>query len=117
MLYYHNKHIGSLSDSMLFQLYCGFILPISDYCDTVWAPPTALLLKSMEWSWILASFVSHMSNDNGFVKVTLTEFCHFHTIVQNYTSSCMPQAIIINNEPSPYSSEGHIQSVSAKLNQ
>ena len=31
-----------LSDSILFQLYCGFILPIFDYCDTVWAPPIAL---------------------------------------------------------------------------
>ena len=31
-----------LSDSILFQLYCGFILPIFDYCDTVWAPLIAL---------------------------------------------------------------------------
>ena len=35
LLYCHNKHIGSLSDSMLFQLYRDFILPIFDYCDTV----------------------------------------------------------------------------------
>ena len=48
----------------------------------MWAPPTALLSKSMER--IHARFVSHMSNDTGFVKVTLTERCHFHTIVQVY---------------------------------
>ena len=33
---------------------------------------------------IHARFVSHMSNDVGFVKVTLTEHHHFHTIVQVY---------------------------------
>ena len=71
-----------LSESFLFQLYCGFILPIFDYCDTVWALLTALLWKSMER--ILARFVSHMGIDNGFVKVTLTECRHFHMIVQVY---------------------------------
>ena len=35
--------------------------------------------------YILSSrFVSHMSNDVGFAKVTLTERCRFHTIVQVY---------------------------------
>ena len=71
-----------LSHTILFQLYQGFILPIIDYYDTVWAPPTALLSKSMER--IHARFVSHMSNDVGFVKVTLTECRRFHTIVQVY---------------------------------
>ena len=46
------------------------------------APPIALLSQSMEQ--IHARFVSHMSNDTGFVKVTLTERCHFHMIVQVY---------------------------------
>ena len=68
--------------TILFQLDRGFILPIIDYCDTVWAPPTTLLSKSMEY--IHARFVSHMSNDVGFVKVTLTEHHRFHTIVQVY---------------------------------
>ena len=45
-------------------------------------PPTALLSKSMER--IHARFVSHMSNDVGFVKVTLTKHCRFHIIVQVY---------------------------------
>ena len=27
----------------LISIVCGFILPIFDYCDTVWAPPTAFL--------------------------------------------------------------------------
>ena len=48
----------------------------------MWAPPTALLSKSMER--IHARFVSHMSNDPGFVKVTLTECHHFHPIIQVY---------------------------------
>ena len=71
-----------LSDSLLFRLYHGFVLPIFDYCDTVWAPPTALLSKSMER--IHARFVSYKCNDVGFAKVTLAERRHFHTIVQVY---------------------------------
>ena len=48
----------------------------------MWAPPTTLLSKSMEQ--IHVRFVIHMSNATGFVKVTLTECCHFHMIVQLY---------------------------------
>ena len=70
----------ALYDSNLFQLYCGFILPILDYCDTVWASPSALLSKSAKQ--IHASFVCCMYNNIGFVKDTLTEYYHFHTIVQ-----------------------------------
>ena len=85
LLFCHNKHIiGSLSDSMLFQLHCGFIL---HYCDTVThcvGSSNCITFEIYGQEWILASFVSHMSNDNGFVKVTLTEFCHFHKIVQVY---------------------------------
>ena len=71
-----------LSDAILFQLYHSFILPVIDYCDVVWAPPTASLSKSMER--IHARFVGHMSNDTGFVKVTLAERRHFHSIIQVY---------------------------------
>ena len=48
------------------------VLPIFDYCDIVWAPPTALLSNFIER--IHARFVSHLCNDVGF-KVTLAE-CH-----------------------------------------
>ena len=72
-----------LSDAILFQLYRSFILPVIDY--------TATLSKSMER--IHARFVGHTSNDTGFVKVTLAERHHFHSIinyssVQNFTSAC-----------------------------
>ena len=53
--------LWSLSDSILFQLYCSFILPIFDYDDTVWAPPPALHSKSMEF--VHARFGSHICND------------------------------------------------------
>ena len=69
-----------LSDEILFKLYRGFILPIIDYCDTVWTPPTASLSKSLER--IHARFVSYMSDDASFVKVTLAQRRHFHTIIQ-----------------------------------
>ena len=42
----------------------------------------SLLSKSMEL--IHARFVSHMSNDVGFVKVTLAEHRHFQSFVQVY---------------------------------
>ena len=76
-------HLQPLTDTILFQLYRGFIVPMVNYC--AWhcvAPPTALLSKSIEW--IHARFVSHMSNDVGFVKVALAECHHFHAIVQVY---------------------------------
>ena len=76
------NRLRPLSGSILFRLYCGFILPIFDYCDTVWSPPTALLSKSMER--IHARFVGHMSGALSFVKATLAERRHFHTIVQVY---------------------------------
>ena len=63
------NRLRPLSGSILFRLYCGFILPIFDYCDTVWSPPTALLSKSMER--IHARFVGHMSGALSFVKATL----------------------------------------------
>ena len=47
----------------------------------MWAPPTALLSKSMER--IHARFVSHMSNDTGF-EITLTECYYFQMIIQVY---------------------------------
>ena len=37
-----------LPTSVLVTLYCGYILPICDYCDTVWSPSTAVLSKSLE---------------------------------------------------------------------
>ena len=49
---------------------------------TLCAPPTALLSKPV--GRIHARFVSHLSNDTDFVKVTLTEWCHYHMIVQVY---------------------------------
>ena len=41
-----------------------------------------LLSKSVEQRH--AGFISHMCNDIDFVKVTLAEHCHFHSIVQVY---------------------------------
>ena len=37
-----------LPTSVLVTLYCGYILPICDYCDTVWSPSTAVPSKSLE---------------------------------------------------------------------
>ena len=74
--------LQALSDSILFYLYYGFILPIFDYCDTVWMSPTALLSKSLER--IHARFVGHMNNVLSFVKATLVECRHFHALVQVY---------------------------------
>ena len=37
-----------LPNSLLATLYCGYIIQIFDYCDTVWSPPTAVLSKSLE---------------------------------------------------------------------
>ena len=46
-----------LPNSLLATLYCGYILPIFDYCNTVWSPPTAVLSKSLERSLHLPSVV------------------------------------------------------------
>ena len=82
------NHLRPLSGSILFRLYCGFILPIFDYCDTVWSPPTALLSKSMER--IHVRFVGHMSDVLSFVKATLAERRHFHIITKFYIFLYLP---------------------------
>ena len=72
---------------ILFQLYQGFTLPIIDYCDTIWIPPTALLSKSMDR--IHARFVSHMSNDVGLLRLpwqNATAFIQLFKCIKFYIS-------------------------------
>ena len=45
---YGLHRLKPLPNSLLATLYCGYILPIFDYCDTIWSPPTAVLSKCME---------------------------------------------------------------------
>ena len=73
-----------LPDSLLATLYCGYILPIFDYCDTVWSPPTAVLSKSLER--IHSHFAGSLSCIDGFVKLTLAERRRYHTAVQVFKS-------------------------------
>ena len=54
-------------NSLLATLYCGYILPIFDYCDTVW--------KSLEK--IHSYFVGYVPCIDGFVKLTLAECRRF----------------------------------------
>ena len=70
--------------SLLATLYCGYILPIFDYCDTVWNPPTAVLSRSLEK--IHSHFVGSLSRIDNFVKLTLVERRRFHTAVQVFKS-------------------------------
>ena len=73
-----------LPNSLLATLYCGYILPIFDYCDTVWSPPTAVLSKSLER--IHAHFAGSLPCIDGFVKLTLAERRRYHTAVQVFKS-------------------------------
>ena len=73
-----------LPNSLLTTLYCGYILPIFDYCDTVWSPPTAVLSKSLEK--IHSHFVGSLSCVDSFVRLTLAERRRFHTVVQVFKS-------------------------------
>ena len=60
-----------LPTSVLVTLYCGYVLPICDYCDTVWSPSTAVLSKSLER--IHSRFVNSLSRADTFVRLTLAE--------------------------------------------
>ena len=73
-----------LPNSHLATFYCGYILPIFDYCDTVWSPPIAVLSKSLHR--IHSHFVGSLPCIDGFVKLTLVEHCRFHTAVQAFKS-------------------------------
>ena len=41
-------HLRPLSDNLLGRLYCTFVLPLIDYCDTVWTPSSMLHFKRLE---------------------------------------------------------------------
>jgi len=71
-------------DPLLVTLYCGYILPIFDYWDTVWSPSTVALSKSLER--VYSQFVGHLSNIDKFVEVTLSECRRFHTAIQVFKS-------------------------------
>ena len=84
---HHTKYLGVFIDQHLtWQKHTEFVFQRvrrkvhSISAVSWWAPPIALLSKSMER--IHARFVSYKCNDVGFAKVTLAECRHFHTIVQ-----------------------------------
>ena len=81
---YGLHRLKPLPNSLLATLYCGYILPIFDYCDTVWSPPTAVLSRSLEK--IHSHFVGSLSCINSFVKLTLAERRRYHTTVQVFKS-------------------------------
>ena len=87
-------------------LYCGYILPIFDYCDTVWSPPTAVLSKSLER--IHSHFVGSLPCIDGFVKLTLAERCRFHTAVQVFKSIRKLSPVYLHDQFSnSYALTGH----------
>ena len=73
-----------LPTSLLATLYCGYVLPIFDYCDTVWSPSTTVLSKSLER--IHSRFVNSLSRADTFVRLTLAERRQFHTAVAVFKS-------------------------------
>ena len=82
-----------LLNSLLATLYCGYILPIFDYCNTVWSPPTAVLSRSMEK--IYSDFVGSLSCV--VVRLTLDERRRFHTAVQVFKSVCRFCLVYLND--------------------
>ena len=77
---YGLHRLKPLPNSLLATLYCGYILPIFDYCDTVWSPPTAVLSKCMEK--IHSNFVGSLSCVDSFVSLCR----RFDTAVQVFKS-------------------------------
>ena len=62
-------------------LYLGYILPIFDYCDVVWAPTTAKQTRRLErFHFKYTTFCTDLSIS----KYSLTERCQYHTILQLY---------------------------------
>ena len=66
---------------VLHLLYQAFVLPIFDYCDTVWSPSNASCIRRLErvHSKFLYSLPPFHSSDLG---ITLVERRTFHTAVQ-----------------------------------
>lgn len=81
---YGLNRLKPLSNSLLATLYCGYILPIFDYCDTVWSPPTAVLSKALEK--IHSHFAGFLCFTDSFLRLTLSERRRFHTAVQVFKS-------------------------------
>ena len=58
----------------------SFVLLVFDYCDIVWAPNTVSLSNPLER--LHSCILQQVPNCNSFVKLTLAECRHFHTVVQ-----------------------------------
>ena len=61
---------------LLSKLYQAFLLPILDYCDTVWAATSTAISKPLER--LHCHFLRNLSVSSSFVKLTLIERRGFH---------------------------------------
>ena len=62
-------------------LYQGYILPVFDYCDVVWAPTTAKQTRRLER---FHSKYTSFCTDSFISRYSLTERRQYHTILQLY---------------------------------
>ena len=69
-----------LPDNLLGRLYRTFILPLIDYCDTVWMPSSMLHFKHLER--LHSRFCTN--NAETFLWVSLTEHRRYNVAVQVY---------------------------------
>ena len=74
------NRLKPLPGHVLFQLYQAFVLPIFDYCDTVWTHTAMSLSKSLER--VHSRFLRGVPICSSIVKLTLAERCRFHIAVQ-----------------------------------
>ena len=74
------NHMKSLPDYVLSMLHQAFLLPIFEYCDTVWAATSTAISKPLER--LHSRFLRNISVSSSFVKLTLMERHRFHIAVQ-----------------------------------
>ena len=82
--FYKLCRLKPLPTSLLLLFTVDYILPIFDYCDSVWSPSTAILSKSLES--VHSHFVNSLSHTDTFVKPTLAEQRRFYTSVAFFKS-------------------------------
>ena len=81
------------SSNVLQLLYQAYILPILDYCDTVWSPSNSAGTRCLER--LHSKFTSSLpSSDNFNLRLSLTERHTFHTALQVFK--------IVNRISPPY---------------
>ena len=78
---YSINRLKPLTINVMKLLYQVHILPIIDYCDTVWMPTNTGHSKRLEEDFI---HVFHQFTGSSMCNLTLAEHCRFHTAMQVY---------------------------------